>query len=98
MALTEWTQHKTNGRKSDGRRAHRSYLSYIDKSREYYGAHGYPQPYQWAYNHEVAFTPPVEAAVGKHGRLGHDVVLPRRQRAGWRACCASQAALRRPLR
>ncbi len=61
MAVTERSgQQKNgrqgNGRKSDGRRAHRSYLSYIDKSREYYGAHGYPQPYQWAYNHEVAFT------------------------------------------
>lgn len=57
MALTERPQRTTNGRKPDGRRAHRSYLSYIDKSREYYAAHGYPQPYQWAYSHEVAFTP-----------------------------------------
>ncbi|HCB34181.1 MAG TPA: hypothetical protein DEP66_02410 [Acidimicrobiaceae bacterium] len=33
-------------------------MSYIDKSREYYAAHGYPRPYEWAYNHDVAFTPP----------------------------------------
>ena len=36
---------------------HRSFVSYIDKSREYYGAHGYTNPYQWAYNHDVPFTP-----------------------------------------
>lgn len=39
------------------RRAHRSFVSYIDKSREYYAAHGYRQPYQWPYHHEVPFTP-----------------------------------------
>ena len=39
------------------RRAHRSHVSYIDKSRNYYGAQGYPQAYQWAYNHDVPFTP-----------------------------------------
>lgn len=44
-------------RTNKSRRSHRSYLSYIDKSREYYATLGYPQPYQWAYNHDVAFTP-----------------------------------------
>ncbi len=39
------------------RRSHRSFVSYIDKSREYYSAHGYELPYQWSYNHEVSFTP-----------------------------------------
>ena len=38
------------------RRTHRSYVSYIDKSREYYGAQGYPQAYQWSYNCDVPFT------------------------------------------
>ena len=62
MALTERAEQQSSGqaarqRRSDGRRAQRSYLSYIDKSREYYAAHGYPQPYQWSYNQEVAFTP-----------------------------------------
>ncbi|MBS1255428.1 MAG: hypothetical protein MAG581_01229 [Deltaproteobacteria bacterium] len=38
------------------RRAHRSFVSYIDKSREYYAAHGYTQPYQWPYHHDVPFT------------------------------------------
>lgn len=35
------------------REAHRTYLSYIDKSREYYAAHGYGQPYRWAAYDEV---------------------------------------------
>ena len=38
------------------RRAHRSFVSYIDKSREYYAAHGYTQPYKWVYNKEVPFN------------------------------------------
>ncbi len=37
-------------------RTHRSHVSYIDKSRNYYGAQGYPQPYQWAYNQDVPFA------------------------------------------
>ena len=39
------------------RRTHRSHVSYIDKSRNYYGAQGYSQPYQWAYNQDVPFAP-----------------------------------------
>ena len=35
----------------------RSYVGYIDKSREYYAAHGYAQPYQWPYHQEVPFAP-----------------------------------------
>ena len=30
--------------------AQRSYVSYIDKSREFYSASGYTNPYQWAYD------------------------------------------------
>ncbi len=37
--------------------AHRSHVSYIDKSREYYAAHGYGAPYRWAHNDETPFTP-----------------------------------------
>ena len=37
------------------RRTHRSFVSYIDKSREYYAAQGYIKPYQWVYNKEVPF-------------------------------------------
>jgi hypothetical protein len=39
------------------RRPYRSFVSYIDLSREYYAAQGYAQPYTWAYHHSVPFTP-----------------------------------------
>jgi D-proline reductase (dithiol) PrdB len=39
------------------RRAYRSYVSYIDRSREYYAAQGYPQPYTWACHDDAPFTP-----------------------------------------
>lgn len=35
---------------------HRSHVSYIDKSREYYGASGFDQPYRWAAFDDVPFT------------------------------------------
>ena len=38
------------------RPTHRSFVSYIDKSREYYAAQGYTQPYQWCYHKEVPFN------------------------------------------
>ena len=31
-------------------------VSYIDKSREYYAAQGYPRPYRWADNDDVPFA------------------------------------------
>ena len=39
------------------RRTNRSHVSYIDKSREYYAAHGYKTPYEWAANDDAPFTP-----------------------------------------
>jgi hypothetical protein len=39
------------------RQAFRTFLSYIDRSREYYGAQGYTRPYTWAHYQEVPFTP-----------------------------------------
>ncbi|MBL4721204.1 MAG: hypothetical protein JKY20_08760 [Alphaproteobacteria bacterium] len=36
-------------------KTHRSFVSYIDKSREYYGAHGYERPYAWAHHDEAPF-------------------------------------------
>ena len=39
------------------RRAYRSYVSYIDRSREYYAAQGYSQPYSWACHDDAPFTP-----------------------------------------
>jgi len=38
------------------RRPYRSFVSYIDRSREYYAAQGYSQPYTWAHHDDVPFT------------------------------------------
>ena len=37
--------------------ARRVFVSYIDKSREYYLAQGFGNPYRWAYNEDVPFAP-----------------------------------------
>ena len=39
------------------RRAYRSFVSYMDRSREYYSAQGYSQPYTWACHDDVPFAP-----------------------------------------
>lgn len=36
---------------------HRTFVSYIDKSREFYRARGYSNPYRWAHFDAVPFTP-----------------------------------------
>lgn len=36
---------------------HRTPVSYIDRTREYYAALGYPKPYQYAHHAEVPFAP-----------------------------------------
>jgi len=38
-------------------RPYRSFVSYIDRSREYYAAQGYSKPYAWAHHDDVPFTP-----------------------------------------
>lgn len=35
---------------------HRIFVSYIDKSREYYRAQGYTNPYRWAYHQDAPFA------------------------------------------
>ena len=35
----------------------RRFVSYIDKSREYYAAQGYERPYRWARHDDAPFTP-----------------------------------------
>jgi D-proline reductase (dithiol) PrdB len=35
---------------------HRTFVSYIDKSREYYMARGYGNPYRWAHFEDVSFA------------------------------------------
>lgn len=37
--------------------SHRTFVSYIDKSREYYLARGYGNPYRWAHNQDAPFAP-----------------------------------------
>ena len=39
------------------RRPYRSFMSYIDRSREYYAAQGYSRPYAWAHHDDAPFTP-----------------------------------------
>ena len=36
--------------------SHRTFVSYIDKSREYYRAYGYEKPYAWARYEDVPFA------------------------------------------
>lgn len=42
---------------SNPQHAHPRHVSYIDKSRNYYAAVGYDQPYLWATNDDAPFTP-----------------------------------------
>jgi len=39
---------------------HRSFVSYIDRTREYYAAQGYERPYRWAHYAAVPFTKPAK--------------------------------------
>jgi hypothetical protein len=41
----------------DQHRPYRSFVSYIDRSREYYAAQGYLRPYAWAHHDDVPFAP-----------------------------------------
>lgn len=47
---------------------HRTFVSYIDRTREFYAAQGYERPYRWAHFDEVPFTglrkPLAESRVG----------------------------------
>ncbi len=49
-------------------RSHRSFVSYIDRSREYYAAQGYERPYEWAAHDDAPFAhltgPLAESRVG----------------------------------
>ena len=41
----------------DQLRSYRSFVSYIDRSREYYAAQGYNKPYAWPHYDDVPFAP-----------------------------------------
>lgn len=59
------------------RRTHRSFVSYIDKSREYYAAQGYEKPYQWATNDDAPLTPlPKPLSACKVGLITTSYFLP----------------------
>lgn len=59
------------------KRSHRSHVSYIDKSREYYAAQGYDQPYQWATHQDAPFTPlPKPLSESKIGVVTTSYFLP----------------------
>ena len=49
--------------------AHRIFLSYIDKSRDYYQAQGFPNPYRWAYHNDAPFTLPPKPLSGSRVAL-----------------------------
>ena len=37
--------------------SHRTFESYIDRTREFYGAQGYERPYRWAHHDDVPWAP-----------------------------------------
>lgn len=66
--MTTTADQQVSGAGSDGgaeprplSQSHRNFVSYIDKSREYYAAHGYEQPYRWATNTDTPFTTPAKS-------------------------------------
>ena len=42
---------------ADGATTHRTFVSYIDRTREFYGAQGYDKPYRWAHHGQAPFAP-----------------------------------------
>ncbi len=57
--------------------AYRRFVSYIDKSREYYEAHGYDQPYRWASNQTAPFTTPIKPLADARVAIVTTSSLPR---------------------
>lgn len=41
----------------DGSTSHCTFVSYIDRSRDYYGAQGFDRAYAWAHHEDVPFAP-----------------------------------------
>ena len=68
------------------RRPYRSFLSYIDLSREYYAAHGYSKPYKWISNQNAPFTDSCRqehaSEPTKHGADRHARRCPRHRVGG----------------
>ena len=49
---------------SDSPITHRRFVSYIDRTREYYAAQGYEKPYRWARHASVPFARPTKPLSG----------------------------------
>ena len=60
--------------------AQRIFVSYIDKSREYYLARGHGNPYRWASHEEAPFTPLVKPL--SHSRIA--LMTTASQTADWK--------------
>ena len=57
MLVNEAVINHIEGFVMNDRRPYRSFVSYIDASREYYVAQGYEKPYNWAHYSNVPFAP-----------------------------------------
>jgi hypothetical protein len=60
---------------------HRIFVSYIDKSREFYLARGYGNPYRWAHNEDVPFTPLAKSLIKSRVALITTAALPGEKRS-----------------
>jgi D-proline reductase (dithiol) PrdB len=60
---------------------HRIFVSYIDKSREFYLARGYGNPYRWAHNEDVPFTPLAKSLIKSRVALITTTALPGEKRS-----------------
>ncbi len=66
-------------------------MSYIDKSREYYGAQGYERPYQWAFNDDVPFQAPGKPlAESRIGVVTTSTLYPEDRPTDWPATGAKE--------
>jgi len=83
---------------SSDRGAYRAFVSYIDRTREYYQAQGYEKPYRWARHGSVPFSPLakplsecrvalVTTASPYEGQRAHDGAL-RGAKQVWSGRCA----------
>jgi len=56
--------------------SHHTFVSYIDKSREYYLARGYGNPYRWAHHEDVPFAPLTKSLSRSRAGLITTAALP----------------------
>lgn len=68
--------------------SHRSFVSYIDKSREYYLARGYGNPYRWAHHTDAPFAPLAKPLSQSRVALVSTAALTRERRTLTEVYCA----------